>query len=294
MRSLSLTRSSAAPRHRDAAAEGGRAPRAPAARRSPRALRRARSRGRACAPCRTRSRPTGSPCHSSVDGRSSTSAPTRRSTSSSAVRVGFRPTSSMSTSRAGQRRRGDRQNAADEMSPGRAARGPSSRWPPVDADRAARRRRPRRRTRPAPAPYDRGSRPARRPRSSPLGLQAGQQHRALDLGARHLGREVNAGEVGRPWMRSGGRSPSARRCVAPISRERRDDAAHRPARERRVADQRRCEGMRGERRRPASASWCRSCRSRAAPAAARRPRRPRPSIVTSGGSRSRRRAFVRR
>ena len=62
--------------------------------------------------------PRGSPAVGRRLDWTSTRAPKRRSTSSSAVRVGFRPTSSISTREPGSAAAATSQNAADEKSPG--------------------------------------------------------------------------------------------------------------------------------------------------------------------------------
>jgi hypothetical protein len=79
--------------------------------------------------CRTRTSPTGSPCHAPVSD-TSTRAPARRSMSSTAVRVGLSPTSRMVTSEPGSAAAATRKNAADDRSPGTRRRQAVSRWPP--------------------------------------------------------------------------------------------------------------------------------------------------------------------
>ena len=67
---------------------------------------------------------------------------------------------------------------------------PGARWPPRDRDGSRRRRSTGRQTRRGPTPYDLVWGPAR-DRCHALGLKPGQQDRALDLRARHVGREVD-------------------------------------------------------------------------------------------------------
>ena len=143
-----------------------------------------------------------------------TRAPKRRRTPRSAVRVGFRPTSSISMREPGRAAAATSQKAADEKSPGTTSVRPCRRWPPVTETvrpstrdvAAERRQRPLRVV-------------ARRGRlgdaGRAVGVQAGEQHGALDLGARHrrAGARWRAARV--PWIVSGG-WPSVASMRAPI------------------------------------------------------------------------------
>ena len=234
MRSLSLTRSSAAPRTRDLRRRAPPARRSPAARRSGPALRRARSR-----PSRSRSPFDRRSCRAARRRRSrststSTRAPKRRSTSSSPVRVGFSPTSSISTRDPGSAAAATSQNAADEKSPGTGERpavqalaaGDRHRQP-VDADRA-------RRTPPAPARCGRGSAAGSATLVVPSACSPARSTALLTCAL---------GTSGRWAMACSARAVNRQRGVAVGGLdarahllERLDDAAHRPARQRRVAD----------------------------------------------------------
>ena len=164
----------------------------------------------------------------------STSAPARRSTSKSAMRERFRPTSVDLDLRARQPRGGDGPEGRRRHIAGHGASNARSGAPPVIADPAV------------AAGVDRGPERAERQlrmipcrrrladRGRAVGLQAGQQHGALHLGARDRGRVVDGGE------RAAGdgeraRGPASAAIRAPIARERLDDAAHRAAAEGGVA-----------------------------------------------------------
>ncbi len=98
-------------------------------------------------------------------------------------------------------------------------------------------------------------------RGRPRGAKTGQQDGALDLGARHFRRVCDAGQG--PAADAERRPPALGGAdVGPHRRQRRDHAAHRPPRERVVADQPRRETAPPPARRPAAASSSPSCRSR--------------------------------
>ena len=174
----------------------------------------------------------------------STRAPKRRSTPSSAVRVGFRPTSSMSTREPGSAAAATSQKAADEKSPGT-----DSCWPvqplaaghrhgqAVDVGVSAERRQR------ALGVIARRGRLDDAGRA--LGVEAGEQDRALDLRARRLGLDAQSRAAARRgWSAADGRRSASMRGAHPL--ERLDHPAHRPARQRRVADHRGGERMAGQ------------------------------------------------
>ena len=209
--------------------------------------------------CSTTTVPRGSP-PSSSEADTCTRAPNRRRTSSRPVRDGFRPTSSISTREPGIAAAATSQNAADEKSPGTCER------PALQALAAGDRHGQAVHGRPA---AEGGQRAlgvvARRGRlgdaGRALGVQAGEQDGALDLRARHVrlvGDAVQPRAVDRQRRVAVGRLDAGAHAL-----ERLDDPPHRPARQRGVADQpaRKADGPPGCR--PAAASSCPSCRHRA-------------------------------
>ena len=118
-------------------------------------------------------------------------------------------------------------------------------------------------------------------RGRPLRVQPGQQDRALHLRARHLGPMRRWRGVPRRESSAahGRRSP---RSGAPIRVERLDDAAHRTAGQRRVADHREAHEGLGPASRPASILIVvPELPASSGPAGERKPRNPRPTTVTA-------------
>ena len=114
-----------------------------------------------------------------------------------------------------------------------------------------------------------------------VGVEAGEQHRALDLGARHVGLDSRSACRCRALRRVSGGRPSVGLDPRAHARQRLDDAAHRAARQRRVADHRRCETDAGQdaRQQPHRRAGIAGVERR--PRARARPPSPRPSIAGS-------------
>ena len=217
IRSLSLTRSSAAPRTVSFGprASSRRAPRAPESRRSPRALRSGdleNAHGVAGGEPQRADRLAGVARPRS---QLSTHAPARRSivedgdarrVQADAVDLDARPGVPAASAT---------QNAAHEMSPGTVRRPRLKPLAARDGDRGTRRWIDRRRRTPrAPAPYDRGSGTFSMTAGRPGRVQARQQDAALDLRARHLGLVGNGVERSRRrWSAAAGRRST--RCGRP-------------------------------------------------------------------------------
>ena len=136
MRSLSLTRSSAAPRTVQVPPKVARAASAGSSSMSSGTSAGATTTSPS-GPDSIRTAPTGSPCHVS-SAVTSTRAPARRSTSNSAVRVGFNPTWRISMAEPGSPAAATPRNAHADGSPGtRSARPPVRRAPPSTVSRPA-------------------------------------------------------------------------------------------------------------------------------------------------------------
>ena len=284
MRSLSLTRSSAAPDTRERAlgvrgghGQGGH-------------LVDERGHRRRAAPARP-AQPRGArhdPAHRlrvlAHDARSRSRPPSRRSTSRKAVRRGFSSTPSMRTSESGRMSAATTRNAALETSPGTViVRGPER---PAARDGRRRRLRARRaRRRPAAgARCGRGSGAGSVHRRLPFGLQPGEEDRGLHLRARHRQVATRTPRSGPPSIVSG-RPPGGGRDAArpwPAAGPPRAPWAGGAATRRR-------RGRTGRAAppgpRPASAAWTRSCPRRGPRAARARPPGPRPAMTTAPSSR---------
>ena len=210
----------------DASRRGRRAPRLPAIRRSGLEFRRARSRPVGRAGAATDTVPRGSPPSVAIVS-TSTRAPNRRSTSSSAVRVGLRPTCSISMRDPGMAAAATSQKAADEKSPGTESFRAVRRWPP-ETDTV----RPRR---PSTSPPKASERPlgviAGRRRfddaGRSVGMEPGEEHGALHLCARDLGL-VGNGLQPRAVNRERGVAVGGLDARAHVL-ERLDDPTHGPA-----------------------------------------------------------------
>ena len=243
MRSLSLTRSSAAPRTSITDPSGRRVPSAPRAGSS------SMTEGTSDGSTREAARLAGRDRHPAdrlagflvfdrhVDRRPRRGAGSRAGQS----REGLRPTPSMWMTLPGRPAARAPQNAAPEMSPGTLTLRPCSRWPPREPDRQA----------VTVERYaERGQCPLRMiPCCGGLDddglarrMEAGQQHAALHLCAGDVGPVGDA--LKRGALDRQRRPPVVRMDGRPHFGQRGDDPAHRPAGQRRVADDGRAERVR--------------------------------------------------
>ena len=286
MRSLSLTRSSAAPATRERALRRSAAATARAGtssmsdghdrrrrRRCPRSARRARPRSSPPAPGSSRSTPV-------VDVRR----PSRRSTSRNAVRARVQQHAARCAPRAsGRISAATTRNAAlDDVARARPVERGAQRAAAVDGERVARRARPARRRRAAGARCGRGWARARAPSCAPSACRPASRTAVFTcaLGDRQVARSMpreRAALDGQRRPAVGGLDARAHRA------QRRRHALHGPAAQRRVARR----GRSGTAARPATPGQHAQGRARVAGvegagAARARPPGPRPAIVTLG------------